>query len=101
LLQDARRDIDPALEKAMLDQYFTLQGLSDKAQFMSDYRGLAALNATRILFIFARQVAGFGKPRYVDFMPRTWRYLERNLAAPDLAPLKAWFDTYVPQEARA
>jgi aminoglycoside/choline kinase family phosphotransferase len=101
LLQDARRDIDPALEKGMLDQYFALQGLIDKAQFMADYRGLAALNATRILFIFARQVAGFGKPRYVDFMPRTWRYLERNLAAPDLAPLKAWFDKYVPNEARA
>jgi len=101
LLQDARRDIDPALEKTMLDQYFALQGLADRAEFMADYSGLAALNATRILFIFARQVAGFGNPRYVDFMPRTWRYLERNLAAPDLAPLKAWFDKYVPQEARA
>ena len=101
LLQDARRDIDPALENAMLDKYFELQGLADTAEFMADYRGLAALNATRILFIFARQVAGFGKPRYVDFMPRTWRYLERNLEAPDLAPLKAWFDRYVSKEARA
>lgn len=101
LLQDARRDINPALERAMLDQYFSALGLADPAAFMADYRGLAALNATRILFIFARQVAGFGKARYVEFMPRTWRYLERNLAAPDLAPLKAWFDKHVPQEARA
>ena len=101
LLQDARRDIDPELERAMLGHYFQARNMADTSEFMSDYCGLAALNATRILFIFARQVAGFGKLRYSDFMPRTWRYLERNLTAPDLAPLKAWFDKNVPQEARA
>jgi aminoglycoside/choline kinase family phosphotransferase len=101
LLQDARRDIDPALEAAMLERYFAARPGVDREAFLRDYRGLAALNASRILFIFARQVAGFGKPRYVDFMPRTWRYLERNLADPAMAPLKAWFDRHVPNEARA
>jgi aminoglycoside/choline kinase family phosphotransferase len=101
LLQDARRDIDPSLETAMLERYFSARPQVDRTQFLQDYRGLAALNASRILFIFARQVAGFGKPRYVDFMPRTWRYLERNLADPAMAPLKAWFDRHVPVEARA
>ena len=101
LLQDARRDIDPALEAAMLERYFAARPGVDRQAFLRDYRGLAALNASRILFIFARQVAGFGKPRYVDFMPRTWRYLERNLADPAMAPLRAWFDRHVPDEARA
>lgn len=101
LLQDARRDIDPALEAAMLQRYFAARPGVDRQAFLRDYRGLAALNASRILFIFARQVVGFGKPRYVDFMPRTWRYLERNLADPAMAPLKAWFDHHVPAEARA
>jgi aminoglycoside/choline kinase family phosphotransferase len=34
-------------------------------------------------------------------MPRTWRYLERNLEDPSMADLKAWFDRHVPAEARA
>ncbi len=101
LLQDARRDVAPALEAAMLDRYLAARPDLDREQFLSDYRGLAALNAARILGpIFARQVVAFGKRRYIDFMPRTWGYLERNLAHPDLAPLKAWFDRWIPPETR-
>jgi aminoglycoside/choline kinase family phosphotransferase len=73
----------------------------DPESFLADYRALAALNATRILFIFARQVAGFGRPRYTAFMPRVWRHLERDLETPGLEGLKAWFDRRVPQEKRA
>ena len=55
----------------------------------------------RILFIFARQVVGFGRPKYRAFTPRMWRYLERCLAgSAELAPLRAWLDANVPPEAR-
>jgi aminoglycoside/choline kinase family phosphotransferase len=30
-----------------------------------------------------------------------WGYLERDLQHPALAPVKAWFDAYVPDHARA
>ncbi len=100
LLQDARRDVDPALEAAMLDRYLAARPQVDREGFLADYRALAALNATRILFIFARQVAGFGRPRYATFIPRVWGALERNLADPALAPLKAWFDREIPPEQR-
>lgn len=102
LLQDARRDVSPELEAAMLERYLgARRGEVERAAFLADYRALAALNATRILGpIFARQVVAFGKTRYVAFMPRTWRYLERNLAHPDLAELRAWFDRWVPPETR-
>jgi aminoglycoside/choline kinase family phosphotransferase len=101
LLQDARRDVDPALEAAMLDRYLAARPQVDRISFLADYRGLAALNAIRILGpIFARQVVAFGKRRYIEFMPRTWRYLERNLSHPDLAELKAWFDRWIPVETR-
>jgi hypothetical protein len=33
--------------------------------------------------------------------PRIWGYLERNLAHPALAPVRDWFDAYVPPEKRA
>jgi aminoglycoside/choline kinase family phosphotransferase len=101
LLQDARRDVPPELEAAMLERYLEVRGDLDRERFLADYRALAALNAARILFIFARQVAGFGRPRYTAFMPRTWRHLERNLAAPGMEGLKSWFDRQVPQERRA
>ena len=101
LLQDARRDVAPELERAMLERYLAARPALDRDRFLLEYHGLAALNASRILFIFARQVAGFGKPRYTAFMPRTWRALERNLSTPGLEGLKGWFDRHVPPEARA
>ena len=101
LLQDARRDVSPELEAAMLERYLGARGDIDREVFLADYRALAALNAARILFIFARQVAGFKRPRYTAYMPRTWRHLERDLAAPGMEGLKAWFDRHVPVERRA
>jgi len=100
LLQDARRDVSAALEAAMLDRYLTARPSVEREAFIADYRALAASNAARILGrVFARQ-ALLGRRQYEAFMPRTWRYLERNLADPALADLKAWFDRYVPAEAR-
>ncbi|MBS0334829.1 MAG: phosphotransferase [Proteobacteria bacterium] len=101
LLQDARRDISPSLEAAMLDRYLAARPGVDREGFLADYRALAVSNAARILGrVFARQ-ALLGRPQYKAYMPRTWRYLERNLADPALGGLKAWFDRHVPQEARA
>jgi hypothetical protein len=101
LLQDARRDVAPALEAAMLDRYLAARPQVGREGFLADYRALAASNAARILGrVFARQ-ALLGRTQYKAYMPRTWRYLERNLEDPALAGLKAWFDRHVPPEARA
>ena len=100
LLQDARRDVSPELERAMLDRFLARPSL-DHETFHADYRALATSNAARILGrVFARQ-ALLGRGQYRAFMPRTWRYLERNLEDPALGGLKAWFDRNVPREARA
>lgn len=100
LLQDARRDVSPELERAALDRYFALRPQVDRDAFMRDYAGLAALNEARILGIFARLIVRDGKPRYGAFMPRMWAHLERNLAQPGLEPVADWFARHVPQEAR-
>jgi aminoglycoside/choline kinase family phosphotransferase len=100
-LQDARRDVSPELETAMLDRFLAARPELDRDRFLAEYRALAASNAARILGrVFARQVL-LGRPQYKQFMPRTWRYLERNLQDPDMAGLKAWFDRHVPPEHRA
>jgi len=101
LLQDARRDVAPELEAAMLERYLSARPQQDRAAFLSDYAALATLNNVRIVGIFARLIARDGKPRYRAFLPRMWRLLDRNLAHPDLAELKAWFDRYIPSAARA
>lgn len=102
LLQDARRDVAPELEAAMLERYLRARGPSvDRQAFLHDYRALAALNAARILGrVFARQEVLFRRDRYTAFMPRTWRHLERNLEAGDLAGLRTWFDRHVPPGSR-
>lgn len=101
LLQDARRDVSPALEAEALDRYFALRPGVDRAAFMADYAGLAALNQARIIGIFARLIARDGKPRYRQFLPRMWRHLNANLEQPALAPVARWFDRHVPTEVRA
>lgn len=100
LLQDARRDVSPALEAEALDRYFALRPNVDHAAFMADYSGLAALNEARIIGIFARLIARDGKLRYRQFLPRMWRHLNANLEQPALAPVARWFDRHVPPETR-
>ncbi|WBH18393.1 aminoglycoside phosphotransferase family protein [Sphingomonas radiodurans] len=98
LLQDARRDVDPALEQAMLDRYRGATG--EGAAFMRAYHVLGAQRNAKVLGIFTRLWQRDGKPRYPSLCPRVWRYLERDLAAPVLAPVAAWFDANVPAELR-
>ena len=92
LLQDARRDVSPELEKLCLERYFALCPLVDRGEFMRDYAALAALNLTRILGIFARLITRDHKPRYGQFMPRLWGYLKRDFADPELKGLLEWFN---------
>jgi aminoglycoside/choline kinase family phosphotransferase len=99
LLQDARRDVSPALEALALDHYFSLRPNVDREAFMRDYAALATLNEARILGIFARLIVRDGKDRYAAFMPRMWNHLTANLPAAD-PHLRSWFDEFVPLEAR-
>ena len=99
VLEDARRDVSPAIERAMIDRYRAAAGQGDI--FEVAYWALAAQRNTRILGVFVRLWKRDGKPGYKRFQPRMWGLLERDLAHPALAPVKAWFDTYVPASHRA
>jgi aminoglycoside/choline kinase family phosphotransferase len=101
LLHDGRRDVSPERESACLARYLAARPELDREAFLADFHALGALNCLRILFIFARQVAGFGRPKYRAFTPRMWGYLNRCLAgSPELAPLGVWLDRNVPSAAR-
>jgi len=101
LLHDGRRDVSAEREAACLARYLAARPELDRETFLADYHALGALNVIRILFIFARQVVFFERPKYRVLTPRMWGYLERCLAAsPELKPLRAWLDANLPVEAR-
>ena len=100
LLQDARRDVDPSIEEAMLARYAEAARVEDLERFRAHYEILGAQRNTKILGIFTRLWKRDGKPHYREFQPRVWGYLERNLKHPALAPVARWFDANVPEEAR-
>jgi hypothetical protein len=101
LLQDARRDVAPELEEAMLARYAAAANVADPDLFRAHYEILGAQRNTKILGIFTRLWKRDGKPHYLPLQPRVWVYLERNLAHPALAPVRAWFDANVPADKRA
>jgi tRNA threonylcarbamoyl adenosine modification protein YjeE len=99
LLQDARVDVPEDLEVALLSRYARARLYDqrfDPTGFARLYATLAAQRATKILGIFARLDRRDGKPQYLRHMPRILRYLQRSLAHPDLAPLKAWYAANLP-----
>jgi N-acetylmuramate 1-kinase len=98
LLQDARRDVSPALEAEMLAYYNN--AAKPGADFAAHYALLGAQRNTKIIGIFTRLWKRDGKERYLSFLPRMWGLLERDLAHPDLAPVKHWFDTHIPADVR-
>jgi N-acetylmuramate 1-kinase len=100
LLQDARRDVSPALEEAMFDRFCDAAGIADRAAFRAEYEILGAQRNAKIIGIFTRLWKRDGKPHYVAMQPRIWAYLERNLAHPALAGVAAWFDANVPSACR-
>ncbi|MDB5658563.1 MAG: aminoglycoside phosphotransferase [Cypionkella sp.] len=86
LLQDARRDVSPDTETAMIRTFCELTG-TNHAEFGFAYAAIGAQRALRILGIFARLCLHGGKPGYLALMPRVWYQLQRNLSAPQLGPL--------------
>lgn len=98
LLQDARRDVSPELERRMLALY--REAARSGPGFDVAYAVLGAQRNAKIIGIFTRLWKRDGKPRYLDYLPRMWGLLERDLAHPALAPVAAWFDAYIPPEVR-
>ena len=86
-VQDARRDVSPEVQAEVVRRYITHMGLSEE-DFLKDLAIAGAINALRILGVFARLITRDGKPRYGQFMDREWGHLKDSLTHPALADLK-------------
>ncbi len=100
LLQDARRDVSPATEAAVLGHFAAARGQS-LADFTPGYAVLGALRALRILGIFARLSLLDGKPQYLEHVPRVWGQLWHNLDHPALEELRGVCRDLLPEPTPA
>jgi aminoglycoside/choline kinase family phosphotransferase len=96
--RDARRDVSPHIERQMIDRYMaaTGHGAAFEAAYWALPHSATPASSASSSLVEARRKAGYRK-----FQPRMWGLLERDLAHPGLAPVKAWFDANVPPSARA
>ena len=98
LLQDARRDVSSEVEASMLAYYRDVA--APRGDFDAAYAVLGAQRNAKIIGIFTRLWQRDGKPRYLDFLPKMWGLLERDLAHPALVPVADWFATNIPANKR-
>ena len=95
LLEDARRDVAPALARAMAERYLAARPELDPAAFGTACAVLGAQRNAKILGLFARLAARDGKRQYLDLQPRVRAHLARALRHPALAPLAAWCERHL------
>ena len=100
LIEDARRDVDPAVHAAVLKRYLDESGIADRAAFLTGFQLAGAQRHARIIGLFVRLLRRDGKPVYLPHLPRVWRMFERSLTHEALAPLRQWIDTHLPPALR-
>jgi N-acetylmuramate 1-kinase len=100
LLEDARRDVPPALREAMTERYLAAFPGIDRGLFRRSAAILAAGRNAKIIGIFTRLWRRDGKPQYLEHIPRVWRLLEADLREPALHGIGLWLDRHLPPAAR-
>mgnify|MGYP001822077851 FL=1 len=104
LALDARLDVPRALHDALLDAYCTGAAAQEPDFDATAFRRAAAIlgaqRSFKLLGLFVRLPMRDGKHEYIRHIPRIRRYLAWCLAHPDLAELKAWYETTLPSDER-
>lgn len=100
LLEDARRDVPPALAEELIEHYLDAFPELDEAAFRTSYAVIGAQRSTRIIGTFSRLKLRDLKRGYLAHIPRVWRWLGQDLKHPALAPIAKWFDRHLPPERR-
>ncbi|WP_409562726.1 aminoglycoside phosphotransferase family protein [Hyphomicrobium sp. MC8b] len=96
LTQDARRDLAPGLEDALIDRYLSKRPNHDRANWLADYRLLAAHRHTKILGNFERLSKRDGKHGYLAYIPRVQHQLVDALDQAELREIRSLMDKYLP-----
>jgi len=101
LLEDARRDVAPALRAEGVAQYLALRPDLDAPAFRAAMAVMAAQRHLRVACLWVRLARRDGKPGYLRHGPRCWALLDKALSHPATAPLRDFLDAHVPAARRA
>jgi aminoglycoside/choline kinase family phosphotransferase len=99
LIEDARRDVSPAIHADCFARYLAATGL-DPQDFSTGFALMAAQRHARIIGLFVRLLKRDNKPDYLPHLPRVWRLFERALQHASLEPLRSWVDRLLPPSLR-
>ncbi|HEY4254624.1 MAG TPA: phosphotransferase [Roseomonas sp.] len=100
LLEDARRDVAPAIHDAGIARYLALRPGIDATEFRAAMAACAAQRHLRVAALWVRLERRDGKPHYLQHGPRCWALLDAALRHDATAPLRDFLDTHVPRALR-
>ncbi len=100
LLQDARRDIPPAVQRRALERYLQARPELDPQIFQLAYGACAAQRHLRVACQWVRLALRDNRPQYLIHGPRTWRLLDDALIQPAAEPLARALDKWIPAATR-
>jgi len=100
LVEDARRDVDPALRAQTIAHYLAHRPGLNAEYFRAAMAALAAQRHLRVAALWVRLARRDGKPGYLRHGPRCWALLARALQHDATAPLRAFLDTHIPPDLR-
>jgi aminoglycoside/choline kinase family phosphotransferase len=99
LIEDARRDVSPAVHDACIARYVARTGVEGN-DFKTGFAVMAAQRHARIMGLFLRLARRDGKREYLQHLPRVRRQFDRALQHEVMAPLRAWVDALLPAAGR-
>lgn len=104
LLEDARQDISEDLTQELLAYYknsFPISPWKNEEVFLNTYAFWGLQRNLRILGVFTRLAFRDKKKRYLDYIPRLWSWIEKDLSHPFLEPLRLYFSETLPKKNRS
>ena len=100
LVEDARRDVAPAVRRAALMRYLRHRSNLRAEDFLGAMAACGAQRHLRVAALWVRLARRDHKPHYLQHGPRCWALLQRALSQPACAPLRDFLDAHVPPGLR-
>jgi aminoglycoside/choline kinase family phosphotransferase len=100
LVEDARRDVAPALREAVVSAYLAQRPSLNAEGFRAAMAVHAAQRHLRVAALWVRLERRDGKPHYLQHGPRCWALLARALEHPATLPLARFLDAQLPVAKR-
>ncbi len=98
LLEDARREVAPALVLSLKEYFYSQMALTkpDQEKFEQDYALMGAQRNAKILGIFVRLAKRDNKNHYLTLIPWVEKLFRKNLDHPALKDLRKFYIKHIP-----